>query len=197
MSNFYGATGLIGGTAGKLDAIDGAILAEGDGAVVIIEGTHYQYFLDANSGASESSPDIIAPDSNPGDKRWTLCAAHAPGVDLVDRGDPATSDYDLTGFTRDGAWYDWDLSGVVPAGVSWVLLNISWSMTSGNDRMQIRKNGNSNAYNLSTVRTQVANIRIDFDVWVAVDANRVIEYNITNGATFFGTNVATVKGWLI
>ncbi len=71
-NNFYGAIGLTGGTAGMLDDIDGAILADGDGAVVIVEGTYYLYFLDADSAAAESSPDVIAPDDNPGDKRWIL-----------------------------------------------------------------------------------------------------------------------------
>jgi hypothetical protein len=115
----------------------------------------------------------------------------------VDAGDPATADYDLTGFTTDGNWHDWNLSGEVPAGATWALLNVSWNTDASQQRIQIRKNGNSNAHNLSTIRTQVANVRIDYDVWVPVDANRVVEYNITNGTTFVGLNVATVKGWML
>jgi len=72
MSNFYGATSLVGGGAGALDNIDGAGLSDGDGAVVITDSTAYFYHLDATSGQEESSPDIIAPDSNPGTKRWIL-----------------------------------------------------------------------------------------------------------------------------
>ena len=72
MSNFYGATGLIGGAAGALDAIDGSVLSDGDGALVIVGGYHYAYILDDDSGAGESSPDIIAPDTSPGTKRWIL-----------------------------------------------------------------------------------------------------------------------------
>ena len=72
MSNFYPASGLIGGGVGKLDSIDGAILADGDAAIVITDGNAYLYHLDATSAAGESSPQIIAPDDNPGDKRWIL-----------------------------------------------------------------------------------------------------------------------------
>lgn len=77
MSNFYGAIGLIGGASGALDAIDGAGLADGDGAVVIVDGISYAYHLDASLGGSESSPNIITPDANPGTKRWTLCTPYA------------------------------------------------------------------------------------------------------------------------
>ena len=115
----------------------------------------------------------------------------------VDRGDPAANDYDLTAFNTDGNWYDWNLAGEVPAGATWVLLYISWQTDASQQRIQVRKNGNSNAIALSVARTQVANVRIDYDVWVPVDSNRVIEYNITNGTTFVGANIAVVKGWIL
>lgn len=68
--NFYGATVLIGGGTGALDKIDGADLLDGDGALVITAtGIHF-YILDADLAGAESSPDIIAPDTNAGDKRW-------------------------------------------------------------------------------------------------------------------------------
>ena len=73
MSNMvYGATALTGGTAGALDAIDGAILVDKDMAIAITGGYTYAYLLNATSGAAESSPDVITPDTNPGDKRWIL-----------------------------------------------------------------------------------------------------------------------------
>ena len=68
-----GAYGLIGGGAGALDAIDGAALVDKEIAIVVMPlGYTYVYTLDADSGAAESSPDIIAPDANPGNKRWIL-----------------------------------------------------------------------------------------------------------------------------
>lgn len=72
-NNIYGAIALTGGEAGALDKIDGVDLNDGDAAVVITQdGNSYFYTLDATSGLAESSPDVIAPDTNAGDKRWIL-----------------------------------------------------------------------------------------------------------------------------
>ena len=72
MSKFYGATGLIGGSSGDLDNLDGTNLASGDGALVITSSAAYLYYLNASSGVAESSPDVISPDANAGNKRWIL-----------------------------------------------------------------------------------------------------------------------------
>lgn len=90
-SNFYGAIGLTGGTTGALDAIDGTSLADGDAAYVVTPGgaasQYYVYVLDDDSAAAESSPDVISPDDNAGDKRWILVfhgdAATAELADLA------------------------------------------------------------------------------------------------------------------
>lgn len=73
-NNFYGGIALTGGAEGALDRIDGAILNDGDGAMVIDSSNDKVYFytLNASSGAAESSPDTISPDSNAGNKRWIL-----------------------------------------------------------------------------------------------------------------------------
>lgn len=83
MSNFYPATGLIGGNEGDLDNIDGANLVDGDGAIVIIDGNAYLYRLDATSGEAESSPLIISPDCNPGTKRWILSPMNISGMNIT------------------------------------------------------------------------------------------------------------------
>lgn len=72
--NCYWCNSLTGGGTGALDAIDGTDLADGDAAQVIdnTNGKFYVYYLDGDSAASESSPDIIKPDQNAGNKRWIL-----------------------------------------------------------------------------------------------------------------------------
>ncbi len=81
MSNkIYPATSLIGGGEGALDAIDGDLLNDKDGAMVVELGTTYFYHLDADSAAAESSPNVISPDSNAGDKRWLLTGIEAMPV---------------------------------------------------------------------------------------------------------------------
>jgi len=63
---------LTGGGTGALDAISGSLLTDGDMAVGVVNGIAYEYRLDATLGGSESSPRIIAPDTNPGNKRWVM-----------------------------------------------------------------------------------------------------------------------------
>ena len=69
---FWSKTGLTGGEATKLDSIDGADLQDGEVAHVWMSNVLYIYLLDVDSGAAESSPAIIAPATNAGDKRWIL-----------------------------------------------------------------------------------------------------------------------------
>lgn len=70
----YAANALTGGADGALDSIDGAKLSDGDFAVAVTATTTYHYQLDDDSAAAEDSPRVIAPDDNPGDKRWILIA---------------------------------------------------------------------------------------------------------------------------
>jgi len=72
-NNFYWAIALTGGGEGALDAIDGANLKDKDGALANIPGENLKpYILDADSGLPESIPDVIAPNTNAGNKRWIL-----------------------------------------------------------------------------------------------------------------------------
>ena len=80
MSDLYGAIKLVGGITGYLDAIPGAQLVNLDAAIAITAGNVYHYVLDADSGAAESSPGVISPDSNPGTKRWVLANLIASGA---------------------------------------------------------------------------------------------------------------------
>ena len=74
MSNVgYFFTDFIGGTAKVcLDSLDGALLLNGDMAFVKKANNVYIYTLDAGSAVAESSPNIVAPDTNAGNKRWVL-----------------------------------------------------------------------------------------------------------------------------
>jgi len=82
-SKFYWATGLTGGGA-SLDGIDGAGLAAGDAAIVVLDsGTNapvlYFYRLQ-DSGTGETSPVVISPNNNAGNKRWHLSALQIGGA---------------------------------------------------------------------------------------------------------------------
>jgi hypothetical protein len=72
-SLIYKKTELTGGGVNALDAIDGNALFGGEMAFVHTATKQlYIYQLNATSAQEESSPDIISPDDNAGDKRWEL-----------------------------------------------------------------------------------------------------------------------------
>lgn len=64
-----------GGTA--LDGIDGDSLNGQDIAWTVdtTANEFFMYRLDTATTAAEADPEIIAPDDNPGDKRWILIQA--------------------------------------------------------------------------------------------------------------------------
>lgn len=74
------ASGLTGGTDGCLDSVLGGVVSDGDWACVVTGNATYFYQLDADSGLDESSPDVIMPDTNAGDKRWILIPIYPGSV---------------------------------------------------------------------------------------------------------------------
>lgn len=98
-------TVLTGGTSGCLDEMDGDTLSDGDKAIVIVGNNPartYIYVLDADNAGAEDSPYIIAPDTNPGDKRWVLSARIPRTWKGV--GTPTASD-DYNDGVRNGDWW--------------------------------------------------------------------------------------------
>jgi len=97
-NGFYGAVGLTGGTAGMLDYLDGDLLSDGDGALVITATNTYTYVLDDDSAAAENSPFVISPDDNAGTKRWILTETYLKTAYPI-KAVIKTIDYDSAGST--------------------------------------------------------------------------------------------------
>jgi len=77
IKQIYHVTSLTGGVDSTyLDYADGNSLSDKDRAFAIVSGLLYLYELNATSGAAESSPNVIAPDTNAGTKRWILVSAY-------------------------------------------------------------------------------------------------------------------------
>lgn len=89
----YWCSSLTGGGTGALDAIDGDDLNDGDMAIRVTSTRFDPYRLNATSGVTESSPDIIAPDLNAGLKRWER-------IHLV-HSEPDSGDYAIRSFRRE------------------------------------------------------------------------------------------------
>jgi hypothetical protein len=93
MTNYiYSAVTLNGGSEGALDSIDGADLTQSDAAIVFTPTGTYIYTLDDSTGGTESLPNLITPDNNPGNKRWVLVSNRAAESSIVTK----TSDYTIT-----------------------------------------------------------------------------------------------------
>lgn len=123
--------------------------------------------------------------------------ASATGSPLryVDRGDPAAWDFAVANFTTDGTWRDLDLSSIVPAGAVLVHYRMNLQDDLVASEVAYRKNGNSNGFNATGTRIQVANQVMVVDGFVACDSGRIIEYWATN--TTFSVINFSVRGWWI
>ena len=82
-------TSLTGGGTGALDAIDGASLYDGDVGIVVTSSGAYFYALDDDSGATESTPSVISPDTNAGNKRWILVSLYSDSLNAIASDDGA------------------------------------------------------------------------------------------------------------
>ncbi len=115
-------------------------------------------------------------------------------VDMyVDRGDPAAYDFAVGDFTKDGTWYDLDLSGIIPVSAKAVLLEFDIETVNREKHIRIRKYGNANVINHQDIETFNGGIHQSGSVIVAVDYNRIIKYNI-DVATWTELDMV-IRGW--
>ncbi len=112
---------------------------------------------------------------------------------FVDRGDPATWDFTITDFTTDGTWRTLDISAIIPAIAKAVLMELDIETVNREKHIRLRKYGNSNAINHQDIETFNGGIHQSGSMIVAVDNNRIIEYNI-DSATWTELDV-TIRGW--
>jgi len=84
--NAYWADGSIGGTTGTIDKIPGAGLQDKDILIQADQTDARIYSLDDDSGATESFPSVVSPDTDAGTKRWLLQGLILPntGLKLLD-----------------------------------------------------------------------------------------------------------------
>ena len=97
-------------------------------------------------------------------------------MEFVDRGDPASEDFDQTDIDIDKTWTDIDLSSIVPVGTVAVLLAVELRAAVANVTLQFRKKGNANFLEGNGMTTQVDAQSIRSHFWIACDTNRKIQY---------------------
>lgn len=125
-------------------------------------------------------------------QEWIIAQGYLT-AGYVHRGDPGAFDFVAVNFTKDNAWHDLDLSGIVPANARCANLYLVIRATAIHKQIQFRSKDVTAEINKSTNWTQVANIRIGYPTSVAVDSDRVIQYKVFD-ATFNLINFV-VSGW--
>lgn len=111
----------------------------------------------------------------------------------VDRGDPSSPDYTSATLTLDNNWHDLDLSGIIPAGGKAALFRIIARTASVGSSIQFKMKGKTQSSTVATVYINVSNGWEWTEKIVPVDANRFIEYKISNVS--WSALTLTVAGW--
>ena len=111
----------------------------------------------------------------------------------IDRGDPAAFDFAAGNFTKDGTWRELDISAIIPVSAKAILLEFDIETVNREKHIRIRKYGNANVINHQDIETFNGGIHQSGSVIVAVDHNRIIEYNI-DAATWTELDMV-IRGW--
>jgi len=177
-SKLYFRQALTGGTTNALDGIDGAVLADQDACIVFHAGNTYHYSLDAASGQAESSPDIIAPDIDAGNKRWILQNVFAAVGEL---GTAATADI---GTLPENVPTNADLGTAAmkdvegDGGTVVETQNLGTAARQADTRYAHRSNNLSDLANISTARNNLG-LGTAATADIGVDVQEYIKHNLT------------------
>lgn len=125
-------------------------------------------------------------------KEWIQAQGYLT-TSFVDRGDPATTDFSIGDFTKDGIWHVLNLSGIVPTDAKAVSLLLTVTNTTVAAFAYFRTAGNLNTRNLSQAITQVSGVGLGNDIVLPLDENLRVEY-VFFPAGWLVINL-TVKGW--
>jgi len=124
-----------------------------------------------------------------------VCAGLVGRVNYVNRGDPTGHDFDVGDFITDETLRDLSLAAIVPAGALVAHIRSWLNCGSVDGAVALIKGGNGNLINSLYMKTPVANRNHTYEGLVALNANRVIQYHISNHT--WSAIYITVRGWLI
>lgn len=94
-------------------------------------------------------------------------------------------------------WYDLDLSAIVPAGASAVLLLAYIQDGAADVRMEFRKNGQSSTFQKGVLRTRIINQFEQAQITCGLDTNRKIEFMCTVKPSEMTVIFLTILGWWV
>lgn len=116
-------------------------------------------------------------------------------MDFVNRGDPATADFDKDDLTADDSWNQAGLAAIIPKRTKLVMIRVEVESSNYYPVICMRTAGNTNEINAACLRVPALNKDYHKTFLVVPDVNRRIEYK-SIAATFTTLNF-TVAGWWI
>jgi len=116
------------------------------------------------------------------------------GDKFYPRGDVVDNDFVAGDLTKDDAWHELDLSGIVGIGKALVFIRVYLNENAGGKFIKLRPKGHSNNTNIAACYTQVANKTCDHTLSIYTDNTGKIEYSISTAT--WTTLTLTIRGWL-
>ncbi len=117
------------------------------------------------------------------------------GMNYIDRGSPATPDFDSGDLVKDADWHSLDLSGIIPAGAKLVALRTMVMGLATIGVLKVKKNGELTDTNIDVSGMETNGFPKYDTLWVTPDADGVIEYWLT--AVAYISITVTVGGWIV
>lgn len=118
------------------------------------------------------------------------------GLKLHKKADQQSYDFTQNDFTKDDAYHDLDLSGIVPAGAVAVYLWGSFKSDTGGTEINLCQQGHTGAY-LKVMRHQpVADIAQEFDCIIPIGPDRKIQYRCESAPSYTNMNMSVVAWWI-
>lgn len=112
---------------------------------------------------------------------------------FVDRGDPDRTDLMIYPPTIDDFWHDWDLSAIVPAAASAVLIRCIGITLLPSSGFSLRTNGNVGLNNMNLMYSQVVGVNVADSAIVALKADLTVQYMAPPASYAFIALV--IAGW--
>jgi len=138
--------------------------------------------------------DLVYTDSERGWEIVSEIGAGSTNYRYVDRGDPASYDWQVGDFTTDNSWHDIDCSSIVSSDATAIIFRLLVKNNTAGEAFLLRNNGMTNTRVAHGCRTHVADIYAENLVVVSCDENQVVEYYGTNNGTWSTINVV-IAGW--
>ena len=114
----------------------------------------------------------------------------------VDRGPTPAADFDETGLTIDAAVHDLDLSAIIPAGATWVLLSVMVQLLTGTGvATEFGKGGLPLGMNYCYGFADLTRDWFQSDFWLQLSPGRSVRYYVDTDGTILAELV--VRGWII